>query len=121
MTLAEYVSRVMDERNLIPAEVARRSQGSLTANYVSKIMHGDVQNPSIPKLKALAKAIGSNENDLLRVAGVEFDKDESPWPPETIIRLLQRVISEPELGELVKLAMNKKPDQIRRAIRVLKG
>jgi len=119
MTVAEYVTRAMDDRHLIPAEVARRSQGSLTANYVSKIMHGDVQNPSIPKLKALAKAIGINENDLLRVAGVEFNKDESPWPPETIIRLLQRIISEPELSELVKLAMSKKPEQIRRAIKAL--
>jgi len=119
MTLGDYVSRAMEERNLIAAEVARRSKGSLTANYVSKVMHGDVQNPSIPKLKALAKAIGIKENDLLRVAGVEFDKEESPWPPETIVRLLQRMISEPELGELVKLAMSKKPEEIKRVIKAL--
>jgi transcriptional regulator with XRE-family HTH domain len=119
MTLAEYCTRVMSEKKLIPAEVARRSQGSLTASYVSKIMRGEVQNPSIPKLKALARAIGVEENAVLRVAGVEFDK-ENPWPADTIVLMLQKIVSDPDLGELVKVAMNKKPEQIRAAIRALK-
>jgi transcriptional regulator with XRE-family HTH domain len=105
MTLAEFVTSEMEVRKLTAAEVARRSEGGISANAVIKIKKGYTKNPSIPILQALALGAGIDENQLLSVAGVKLETPENPWPPQTLIRALQRITSNDDFTVIVKQLM----------------
>jgi len=119
MTLAEYVTRVMEEKNLTARAVERNSEGRITDSYVSKIKNGNVKRVSIPMLKALAAGLQVEESEVMAVAGISAST-ESPWPPETLLRAMQKIVASKGLTELVKIALDKKPDEIKKAIRLLK-
>jgi len=66
--LSEYVARVMEEKDLTPAEVGRMSGGEITSAYVRSLAGGSSSNPSISKLKALARGLDVDEDTLFRIA-----------------------------------------------------
>ena len=57
-TLAGYVTRIMQEKQLRPKDVERRSGDQIDDAYVIKIMKGITTNPSIRKTQALAQGLG---------------------------------------------------------------
>ena len=105
-TLSEYVTRIMEEKNLRPVEVARRSGGGIGDSHVSNIANGTTSNVSIDRLKALAIGLGVDPLELLSVAiGVQ--------PSEVNLPLVARVLeklSNPDLSRLLLLLdqMNQK-------------
>lgn len=73
-SLAEFVRRVRIDKNLSTGDVSRRSLGSITDAYVSRIENGLVKNVSPEKLQALAKGLGVVESEIFRVArGLKAD------------------------------------------------
>lgn len=67
-SLALYVSRVRREKGLSLTQVEAKSGRALSSSYVSRIENGYVSNPSASKLRALARGLGVNEDELFAVA-----------------------------------------------------
>lgn len=67
-TLAQYVTRIIEEKELTHQEVRRLARGKITDGYVRGIMTGKATNVSVDKLKALACGLGVSEDEIFRVA-----------------------------------------------------
>jgi transcriptional regulator with XRE-family HTH domain len=117
LSLGEYLTRKLAEKRLSAAEVARRSKGAFVESYVLKIMHEEIKHPTIPRLKALAQALGVDEDEILAEAGVE---GRQVWPPNKLLSVMQKVVASPELTELINLAVDKKPEELRKVLKMLK-
>ena len=66
--LSRFVERVMVEKNLSRSDVKLRSGGEITDSYVSAIVSGSSTNPSVDKLKALARGLRVSERKLVAIA-----------------------------------------------------
>src|SRR5260370_42712622 len=104
MTLGEYIEQVLAEKRLSVPEVARRSDGEISANYIRKIIAGRVGNVSIPRLQGLAKGMGEDEDKVLGMAGVRFGRDD-PWPADDLVRAVGKIISNEDFTAIVKELM----------------
>jgi transcriptional regulator with XRE-family HTH domain len=72
MTLAEYVTKVMDEQGLNPSDVERRTGNAISDAQVRNIMNGTTTNPRLNTLLVLAEGLGVNPVDLFKAAaGIE--------------------------------------------------
>ena len=95
-SLSEYVSRVLEEKNLRPVDVARKSGGGIGDSHVTNIANGTTQNVSIERLKALATGLGVDPVELFKVAsGIELT--------EVNLALLSRVFEKLSSSESSKL------------------
>ncbi len=66
--LAEYVRTVLAEKKLSTYQVAKNAGGGIDQSTVSRIKNGDIKNPSLPILKALAKGLGVTEEEIIALA-----------------------------------------------------
>jgi transcriptional regulator with XRE-family HTH domain len=55
---ADYVRGEMKRRGLKQADIMRRSGGKISDSYLSKILNGSADNPTIDALQALARGLG---------------------------------------------------------------
>ena len=67
-SLADYVQRIRNKKNISTLKVEEQSKGKITNSYVSKIENGYITNVSPEKLKALAKGLGVPEEEVFTVA-----------------------------------------------------
>jgi transcriptional regulator with XRE-family HTH domain len=67
-TLADFVRRVRNEKNLSLTDVERRSGDQIANSYVSRIENGLVTNVSPQKLTALAKGLGVDDSEVMAIA-----------------------------------------------------
>ncbi|HEY9285912.1 MAG TPA: helix-turn-helix transcriptional regulator [Pyrinomonadaceae bacterium] len=67
-TLAEFVSRVRQERRLSLNDVVRQSGNQIANSHVSRIENGLTTNVTTEKLRALAKGLGVSEEEIFTVA-----------------------------------------------------
>jgi transcriptional regulator with XRE-family HTH domain len=107
--LSRYVRRILAEKRLSFRDVQRDSGGSITQGYVGAIVNGRYVNPSVEKLKALALGLGESEEKVFRVArGLAPTSEEAEDPnseglqPLELLELMRKVVSDPELSNLVK-------------------
>jgi len=124
-TLAQYVTRIMKQKGLSSRDVETRSGRKIGDAYVHRIMTGDAVNPSVGKLKALALGLAVTEDEVFKVArGVPAKErpasyNADPWPPNVLLRAMERIVSSPELTRAVKLLLAQPPDKLRRLLRVI--
>lgn len=105
-TLAEYVTRIINEKGLKHQEVRKLSGGKITDGYVRAIMTGTADNLSVAKLKALARGLGVPEDDVFRVArGLPLDADRKAQEQHpgyhTIVNLMAASLKNRTLAELL--------------------
>lgn len=67
-TLGAYVGRIVKEKKLTYKEVARRSRGRISAQYISDLVDGVASNPSVEKLQGLALGLGVSEDEIFAFA-----------------------------------------------------
>jgi len=103
--LSEYVARVMEEKDLTPAEVGRLSGRKITSAYVRGIADGRWSNPSISKLKALARGLDVDEDTLFRIArGLNpSDKDRADEDRSRYFRVMKLISASMKNPVLLKL------------------
>ena len=123
-TLAEYVTRVMKDKNLRAKDVQRRSGDQIDDAYVIKIMRGITTNPSITKTQALAAGLGVDEDEVFKVArGVPINESRSrggdPWPSSLLIQAMERITSNLELTHAVKTLLAMKPAKLKALLKQL--
>jgi transcriptional regulator with XRE-family HTH domain len=113
--LSRYVKRVMADKKLSLRDVQRRSGDRITQGYVGAIVKGKYGNPTIQKLKALARGLGVDEEEVFRVArgASRAEKAKQGRDPGEVLEVLdlmkevaQNAIVKTILEELVKLPPN---------------
>jgi transcriptional regulator with XRE-family HTH domain len=67
-TLADYVSRIRQEKRLSLNDVVRQSGNQIANSHVSRIENGFTTNVTTDKLRALAKGLGVPEEEIFAVA-----------------------------------------------------
>jgi transcriptional regulator with XRE-family HTH domain len=105
-TLAEYVTRIINEKGLKHQEVRKLSGGKITDGYVRGIMTGRADNLSVAKLKALARGLGVPEDDIFKVArGLPLDASRKYLEQQpryaTIVNLMSASLKNRTLAELL--------------------
>jgi len=123
-SLAQYVCRVFKERGLKHNEVREMSGGKITDGYVRGIMTGKAKNPSVYKLKALARGLGVSEDEIFRVArGVttedEAKAEDSQLNYQLIVNLMSASLKNRTLAELLSEVARLSFDSQEEALRVL--
>ncbi|HKA18761.1 MAG TPA: helix-turn-helix transcriptional regulator [Blastocatellia bacterium] len=66
--LCNYVRSILKEKELTFSDVERRSEKSISDSYVHAISSGNIGNPSLDKLSALARGLGVTETQLFFAA-----------------------------------------------------
>jgi transcriptional regulator with XRE-family HTH domain len=93
-TLAQYVTRIIKEKRFTHKEVRQLAGGKITDGYVRGIMTGKARNPSVDKLKALARGLGVSEDEVFSVArGLPPDADSKSHEQESNYRLIVNLMS----------------------------
>jgi transcriptional regulator with XRE-family HTH domain len=107
--LSRYVRRILAEKRLSLRDVQRDSGGRITQGYVGAIVNGRYANPSVGKLKALARGLGESEEKVFRVARGLSPKSEEAGDanskglqPLALLDLMRRIVSDRELANLVQ-------------------
>ncbi len=105
-TLAEYVTRIINEKGLKHQEVRKLSGGKITDGYVRAIMTGTADNLSVAKLKALARGLGVPEDEIFKVArGLPLDANGKNLEQQpgyaTIVSLMAAALKNRTLAELL--------------------
>ena len=105
--LSEYVAAVMDEKGLTPAQVSRMSEGEITGAYVRGLAAGSSSNPSVSKLKALARGLDVDEENLFRIARglTPADKDKGEEDRSRYFRVVKLVSASLKNPVLMKLLL----------------
>ena len=116
MSLQDYLKQKMREKGLTAKEIERRSGGGITDSYISKLLKGRTKTPSIPKLKALAKGLDVDENELFAAAGGELIEREVISAP-TLVFIMQKLIDNSDLTTLVQILIKQKPAKIKALLR----
>src|SRR5262249_24881811 len=66
-SLAQYVTRLMEEKRLSMQEVAERSQQQISKAYLCDLLHQRTANPTIAKIEALAAGLGVPPEEIFAV------------------------------------------------------
>lgn len=102
-TLNTYVKRVVHEKGLTVADVERRANGSISDSYVHGIMTGRVAgSQTVNKLKALARGLDVNEEELFAIARGVVPCQQSNYLSSEFARIsaLFEKLPEPDRREL---------------------
>jgi transcriptional regulator with XRE-family HTH domain len=67
-SLSAYVRRIMAKKNLTFADIELRSRKLITGGYVRDIVSEKTTNPTVDKLKALARGLGVGDDEIFDVA-----------------------------------------------------
>lgn len=100
-TLADYVSRMRQEKRLSLNDVVRQSGNRIANSHVSRIENGLTTNVTTDKLRALAKGLGVSEAEIFAVAR---GKSVSGDPDIEEIRLLEYFRTLPQDSRDILLA-----------------
>lgn len=103
--LADYVRRIINEKELTLRQVEERSGGAITHGYVSKILSRAVTNLSVDKLKALAKGLGIPEEELFAVVRGKTTSGELAFDELRLLELYRTLAPERRLEVIAHLEL----------------
>jgi transcriptional regulator with XRE-family HTH domain len=112
--LSHYVHRVMKEKHLSRRDVKLRSGGEITDSYVSGIIAGTAHNPSVEKLKALARGLRVTERELVDVAFGLSDEQHVPRNVDLshnliLVDITRKAVISTDVAEIVQEVMKLSP------------
>lgn len=65
--LPNFIKQIMAAKGLSYRDIETRSEGRISYGYVNSLVHGIYKNPTVDKIKALAKGLGVPEDTLAKV------------------------------------------------------
>ena len=125
--LKEYVKRILNQKKMTLRDVQERSGGDITQAYVGAIVRGRHSNPTIEKLKVLARGLGVDEEELFRVArGLpnpepSYDRAYDSRQTFVFLELMQRILVNSDLMEIVEELVDLPPDAQMTALKAIKA
>lgn len=107
--LGQYVKRLINERGLTLQEIQDNSKGKITSSHISKIINGKTANLTFDKIVGLANGLGIKPLDIfLRMLGQTPTAD-NELDARTLLVLMQKVVDDPELLDILRLAEQLSP------------
>jgi len=125
--LSRYVRRVMKQKGLTQRDVELRSGGDITDGYVADILRGTAKNPSVEKIKALARGLGVELHEVFDVACGRAEgaagerRGADRLDTVSFLEMLLEVAESPVLMELVEEAVQLWPEERAAALLMLKS
>jgi len=124
--LREYVKRTLKLKRLSLRDVQRRSGGDITQGYVGAIIKGTNSNLTVDKLKALARGLGVDEDEIFLVArGAQAQRGARARLSDqaqalSILELLQKTVSDVEMLQILDLLAQLSPSSRGAVLKVVK-
>jgi transcriptional regulator with XRE-family HTH domain len=115
--LSRYVRRVIKQKGLTQRDVELRSKGKITDGYVADILRGAAKNPSVEKIKALARGLDVNLYELFDVACGPSEQTATERgsvalsPVVPFLEMMLEVADDPELIKLVEELIQLYPEE----------
>ncbi|HEY6333035.1 MAG TPA: helix-turn-helix transcriptional regulator, partial [Blastocatellia bacterium] len=110
--LGAFVKKIMHDKRLSLRQVAQASDGGITQGYVGGIVNGHYRNLTVDKVKALAKGLGIDDEDLFTILRGK-PKEAGAKPDLTyyvrILDLTKLILSDAQLFDLLRLYMELTP------------
>jgi transcriptional regulator with XRE-family HTH domain len=125
--LADYVKRVMKQKQFKLREVEHRSGGEITNGYISGIINGRINNVSLDKLKALAKGLEVDVYELFSAAMDEprqlADEVSSYAHPDVLwlLGIMQEIAATPELLKILHELVQMTPKDREIVVKVIES
>ncbi|HEV7844068.1 MAG TPA: helix-turn-helix domain-containing protein [Pyrinomonadaceae bacterium] len=125
--LADYVRRVMKQKQLKLRDVERRAGGEITNGYISGIINGRISNISLEKLKALAKGLEVDVYELFSAAMDEprqLAEEVSSYAQPDVLWLLgimQEIAATPELLKILHELVQMTPKDREIVVKVIES
>ena len=125
--LADYVKRVINQKQLKLREVERRAGGEITNGYVSGIINNRIKNISLEKLKALARGLEVDVYELFAAAMDEprqlADEVSSYAQPDVLwlLGMMREVATSPELLRILHELVQMAPKDREMVVRVIES
>lgn len=113
--LADYVRRVVKQKQLKLRDVERRSGGDITNGYISGIITGRISNVSLGKLQALARGLEVDVHELFSAAVGEPPPDADTAASDSrpdffwLLGILQEAAKNPTIVRLLQELMEMTP------------
>ena len=77
--LPTFIKQIMAAKGLSYRDIETRSEGQISYGYVNSLVHGIYKNPTVDKIKALAKGLGVPEDALAKVVkGIPLEEKDDP-------------------------------------------
>jgi transcriptional regulator with XRE-family HTH domain len=102
-SLADYVRRVRNEKNLSLTQVSARSHGRIGKTHINRIENGTVARVSLIKLRALALGLDVSEDDLIAVAQGKLPRTEATKNEAMLLSCFRQLSAAHQEGVLVML------------------
>jgi len=114
-TFGQYVKRLIEERGLRLHEIESKSgdkstnSHKITSSHISKIINGKAGNLTFDKIVGLANGLGVKPIELfVRMLG-QTPTAESELDARTLLNLMQKVVDNPRLLDILRLAEQLSP------------
>jgi transcriptional regulator with XRE-family HTH domain len=98
-TLIQYVQRIMRQKNLTLRNIEENSGGKISNSYISKILNGNVKNPTADKIVALAKGLKVDAHEVFSAIS---GQEQAASNPMVFADMVKELASDPTLQELLQ-------------------
>jgi len=119
-TLAQYVTRIMHQKNLKPGDVRENCDKKLSGSYIARVAKGTMTNLTIESMLALAEGLKVSPYELLAAACGVPPETEPSADPMLLVDTMQKLVMHPKLIMVVQELANLNPDQQEGILKSLK-
>jgi len=120
--LRVYIREVMHRKKLKGIDIEAQSGGQITDSYISDIINGKTKSISVEKINALAKGLGVDSFEVFQAAsGISIIRKDDPWPSYALVTALQKIVSTPELTQIVQKLLSLKPAKLKALLKQLES
>jgi transcriptional regulator with XRE-family HTH domain len=119
-TLAEYVTRIMHQKNLKPADVRENCGKKLSGSYILRVAKGTMDNLTIETILALAEGLEVSPHEIFNAACGE-DETESKVDPLLLVDTMRKLVLNPQLIPVVHELAKFSPKQQVRVLESVKA
>lgn len=112
--LGNYIQLLMDQKGLRAIDVERKCDKRITNSYISRIIKGEVTNPTVGTIDALAQGLDTDPYELFAIAYGKSRRDSAEIAaasPLVLIEALRLLIMNPQLVDLVQIWVTLSPDE----------
>jgi transcriptional regulator with XRE-family HTH domain len=113
-TLAEYLVRLMRQKQLTPVDLARRC--GLTDSYIGRLCKAPSSNLTVDTITKLAHALDVNPHEIFTVASGIAASEAPQIDPLLLLDALQKIITDANGFEALRQLLGFSPDERKRLL-----
>jgi transcriptional regulator with XRE-family HTH domain len=122
--LGQYIQMLMDQKGLRAIDVERNCDKRITNSYISRIIKGEVTNPTVGTIDALAQGLDADPYELFAIAYGKSRRDSAEVAaasPLVLIEALRILVMNPQLIDLLQIWVTLSSEQQATLLSSIKG